>query len=705
MKKVKWNWPSISLVLLCLTAQVNLAYSAHRPALDDFKFFKKIYQEIIPTTEQQEQAKLIKRVYYYSFQEELRPKVLELGLKSIPDDGPLGIFGPWVKSLKKIENVKNLVGFRKVCSPLLKQYQTTPLGRRLSRSQAYRCRLKLLELFKQPQNQKTMSQAFKKIWSEQISEMLDDHFQEHLIRFLEASKKNPSFHKQLSFLIAASYIRSEAEASPEILKEIEITSYLTNYVQMSGYNPDETHDIFYKELRKLLFSTAKKYDDKEIKLKDVQKEVTESVKFFSNNMASIEKKKALRLFNTYAKKYRNRALYDTAEVFSKLAISLASEDEFDASFFQYMLIYVVQEKYEKVLELVKEHKLLSRFNRLSNQIKFWIAYTHEKLNLPKRAINFYERILQNKSFDYYIIQSNKRIQALGKPKDHLKAKTFGPEDLAFMKLDIKFTDLHKKFRNSLKRLCIWSSIKDSLFTSLEGKNILSLGSDEIFRKNSKAHKNFNQDLKEYATILSAFMLRENKRYLSSFYIIYDALSNSILDTNRITLEALFPRPYLEQITKLEKTIDPVILLSLIRQESAFNPKAKSRVGARGLMQLMPATARQIKRNLATSQLHNPKTNLDIGIKHFKMLMEKYEGNLVYVLSAYNAGEASLERWRERIFRSDSFLHIVEAIPYAETQKYVKLIYRNVYFYKLLNQSEKDTHSANKAYDVDFGLNG
>ncbi|MEE2671212.1 MAG: lytic transglycosylase domain-containing protein, partial [Bdellovibrionota bacterium] len=172
------------------------------------------------------------------------------------------------------------------------------------------------------------------------------------------------------------------------------------------------------------------------------------------------------------------------------------------------------------------------------------------------------------------------------------------------------------------------------------------------------------------------------------------------------LEILFPTPYFHQIKKeIDKEFDPVIALSLIRQESGFNRRARSRVGARGLMQLMPATARRFKRRLKTSHLYNPSTNINIGTKYFNNLLNRYDNNLVYSLAAYNAGEHRVDRWQSDFLSNDSILKDIENIPFRETRKYVKLIFRNIFFYKmLLKEGGNDEHKYNQIFDLHLGFN-
>jgi soluble lytic murein transglycosylase len=123
----------------------------------------------------------------------------------------------------------------------------------------------------------------------------------------------------------------------------------------------------------------------------------------------------------------------------------------------------------------------------------------------------------------------------------------------------------------------------------------------------------------------------------------------------------------------------------MRQESAFNPRAKSVAGARGLMQLMPATARMMHGRLRTVRLYDADFNIKLGTKYFQRLEKKYDGNLIDTLCAYNAGEGNLKKWKDDIFvfGEDNPLEKIEMIPFNETRKYVKLIYRNLFYYRLL----------------------
>lgn len=135
-------------------------------------------------------------------------------------------------------------------------------------------------------------------------------------------------------------------------------------------------------------------------------------------------------------------------------------------------------------------------------------------------------------------------------------------------------------------------------------------------------------------------------------------------------------------------IDKALLLALIRQESAFKNDASSRTGARGLMQLMPNTAvyisgdKTIKRD--KDKLYNPDFNLELGQKYVNYLLTKpfIEGNLFFMLSAYNAGPGNLVKWQKNSRFQDDPLLYIEVIPSAETRIYLERVLANYWIYNI-----------------------
>ena len=155
------------------------------------------------------------------------------------------------------------------------------------------------------------------------------------------------------------------------------------------------------------------------------------------------------------------------------------------------------------------------------------------------------------------------------------------------------------------------------------------------------------------------------------------------------VRVVYPFPYraLVESRARELGLDPYLVAGLIRQESAFVPAIVSPAGAVGLMQVMPATGRQLAaaagpRDFHTGILETPELNIHLGTHFLDELLRRYDGELPLVLSAYNAGPTRANRWR-RFPEAEDPRRFTERIPFAETRGYVKNVTRNRALYRWL----------------------
>src|SRR5690606_5670570 len=156
-----------------------------------------------------------------------------------------------------------------------------------------------------------------------------------------------------------------------------------------------------------------------------------------------------------------------------------------------------------------------------------------------------------------------------------------------------------------------------------------------------------------------------------------------------TYRLLYPRHYDQQLTEQAAAtgLDPMLLAALIRQESAWNPEARSRVGARGLMQIMPGTGRLIARQLGlrgwrVDHLDEPALNLRFGAFYLGQVLQRFNGDVVRGLAAYNAGPGRVPTWSAGRAGDDPELFI-ERISFREPRDYVRIIQRNLALYRAL----------------------
>lgn len=137
-------------------------------------------------------------------------------------------------------------------------------------------------------------------------------------------------------------------------------------------------------------------------------------------------------------------------------------------------------------------------------------------------------------------------------------------------------------------------------------------------------------------------------------------------------------------------VDPRFIHAVIKQESKYDPKALSHVGAQGLMQMMPATAKRF----GLKDPYNPTANVEAGTKYLKWLLKKFDGDVSLALAGYNAGEGSVDKYKG-------------VPPYSETQKYVKKIVSNYgkTYHPILSPEDAKLAFHLLAYETQANSNG
>jgi soluble lytic murein transglycosylase len=152
---------------------------------------------------------------------------------------------------------------------------------------------------------------------------------------------------------------------------------------------------------------------------------------------------------------------------------------------------------------------------------------------------------------------------------------------------------------------------------------------------------------------------------------------------------LYPHPYWSSVRLYARAngLSPYLVMALIRQESAFNPRALSAAGARGLMQMMPSTAAyhvrsRWRRRRAARLLYDPRYNLRMSSRYLAALLHSFNRDTAEAVAAYNAGDSRVAEWltNGKFPDADEF---VESIPYADTRVYVESVLRDAAIYRAL----------------------
>ena len=154
----------------------------------------------------------------------------------------------------------------------------------------------------------------------------------------------------------------------------------------------------------------------------------------------------------------------------------------------------------------------------------------------------------------------------------------------------------------------------------------------------------------------------------------------------VTLDAaIYPLPNWEPDNGFK--LDKALIYAFVRQESRFRPRARSRVGARGLMQLMPATAGFVAgkrfRGKTREELYDPSYNLELGQKYLSHLLKDYTegGNLFMLAAAYNGGPGNLNKWMKKVDYQDDPLLFIESLPSRETRLFIEHVLSNLWVYR------------------------
>jgi soluble lytic murein transglycosylase len=616
-------------------------------------------------------------------------------------------FVPWLKEIQAIARISSTTEFLNHCRNYVTRKQVLPLEKVLEGLAGNYCRERALEsIGRDIETNKALSDDATLFIQQNLKFFLTKKNKKNFAYFIQSQVSKPEILKKLSQEVTTYSVRNEIVPSQEVLQDMLINEQITKLIQDKGFNPLQHQNVFYAEYGKLIEQGYRVLDGK-----PAPDKVKDHYNFLKNyldlNQDHLPVGLCLSRLNDFAKAVFRNGYKDLSQDIFKFIIKKNNKEVLEDAQFFYLWTHLFHNEFKDAFKLANQLGIVKNVKKLSDaRLKFWIAYIQEELGQQEESIPIHEDIIFNHPLSYYGIMSAKKLQIL---KPDSTAVSFYINNSVSPKgnaaLNVK--ELEDDHISSLVRLKAWAKIDNARMLNLELKRLNNHSMPALLVKNPSEKQLY---LRSDLHILNARIIQFSGNYLSTFRYLYEVLDRKEVLFNRQLLEILYPRPYLEVLTKTLKgdSLDPIVVLSLIRQESVFNPQARSPVGARGLMQLMPKTAQRFKRSVRDKHLVNPEINIDLGTKYFKNLMKRYDGNLVYVLSAYNAGESRVERWKGQYFDMDAtILKNIEAIPFLETRNYVKLIFRNIFFYKLLIEQKgqlADAKEVNKIFDVNLGFN-
>jgi len=281
---------------------------------------------------------------------------------------------------------------------------------------------------------------------------------------------------------------------------------------------------------------------------------------------------------------------------------------------------------------------LSKEDKKKEKWRYWLARASENTDKPKVANFIYSRLADERSYYGYLSAEklNKQYQLSDNPIQVLPA-------------------MFKRFKNKKDFLVVAELI--AVNKKLEAKRQWWYAVKKLDKKGILLAAKYAQELKWKQVAI--FTLAKAKYW----------------DDVAVRFPLAF-KAQVQQNAKRQK-LNPAIIFGLIRRESAFNKNARSPVGARGLMQIMPKTGQQIARELkekwkSTNELLNPTTNLKYGSYYYKKLLNQFGGHYALAAAAYNAGPHRVNRWLPAANTMAADIWI-ETIPFKETRAYVSAV--------------------------------
>ncbi len=322
------------------------------------------------------------------------------------------------------------------------------------------------------------------------------------------------------------------------------------------------------------------------------------------------------------------------------------------------------DKAQTLLDLI-EASSSGRF--LSSRVKYWRYVCAQKLNLPETQFEARESLLRQHPLSYHNLLINGSDQRMQTYLSQNKVSRVG------------FRSNIRPDLNDMIRLSELLIEKKEFGLALE---ILDKHEDQL------------TTLEPEVRLYLALLVNRTGNSIAKFKMMTALFQDEPQMVTPSTLKLVFPIWFLDKIKSRAQHVDPFLILSLIRQESAFNRFARSGVGARGLMQVMPETARGIASVKSSSQLYDPETNIRVGVKYFLHRLENLDGDIELTLAAYNAGFNRVEKWKKR-YTVENRVLLLDLIPYSETRDYVASILRNYYWYLRLYQKDLNKENSEK----------
>ncbi len=474
--------------------------------------------------------------------------------------------------------------------------------------------------------------------------------------YLDVAK---SFEQDRQFVKAREFYRKIIR-DKDTLKEDKVEAW---FRLANSYKRERKNDSFRDNIRGLVLYLQKNRESQELKERHAEYTIRLARIYWTEDklQRAVRVLRNLLLFKEVPKEYVVTTYYTIGGIFEDLR-------KYDRSIKFYKKAYAaVEGKHEHLESIVwnvawtnykagNYEEMIQWFDRFEEKnsdepnyrFLYWKFVGLKKLNRFDEAQKLLLRIQKEDQFGYYGQIAHMNHTKL-KHIDYREKFDISIDELAWA-VYLGNTDLAKKIIDSNDKVS---------FSDLYAAKYYNIMIFKFFREDSKTQEKILKEDPQFAFPL--------------------AFKKEFLENNR------------------SKTVTTPLLMSIARQESAFNQYARSPADAFGLLQLIPEQGKRLSRRYKIpyegyEDLYNPNINITFSSLLLNELMKRRNNNFIDFVASYNAGGTPIRRWRSRIILPD--LEFIEEIPYKETRKYVKLVARNYLIYSRLLSNEPLTLKEN-----------
>ncbi|HEY4485986.1 MAG TPA: transglycosylase SLT domain-containing protein [Nitrospiria bacterium] len=391
-----------------------------------------------------------------------------------------------------------------------------------------------------------------------------------------------------------------------------------------------------------------------------------------------------RLMNMIGDYYQDQKRPDQAEqIYRRLIAEMPSDPEAENAVWRLGWMAYRAGRYADAISVYEDFLARRPDSSLGGQFSYWIGRSAEQLGQTERAEKAYQEVCRRSLRSFYCFQTGVKLAQI--KNGDAAAVNAKPVETAGRDSSRPSVVLPEGGRRAFSGDRHYLAALELLALRLR---------DEASRELAVLSERYASDKTAALRLAELYYAAGNFQYSLRLVRLYfpDVLEKGGDDVPSRFWEYAYPKDFVQELRQKKHMLkaDPYLVAAVVREESAFDARAVSRVGAQGLMQLMPYTAEWVARqvglkNYRSTLLMDEDVNIRLGSWYLQHLIRRFNGNWVLAVASYNAGPEAVERWMEKgVQNLDEF---IESIPYSETRYYTKKVIRSYIEYRRVSGEE------------------